>query len=95
MESLVDELMSRACHMQFSWKTMLEIANKKARVEKDMLIYRLAFFPLPWLDRICMNGKTASIVNKPPTARGLQPGAHIGLGPAPWGGAAFAGKLLL
>ena len=41
-----------AVNMQFNWHTMIEIANKKAAVEKDTLIYRLTTFPLPWLDKI-------------------------------------------
>jgi predicted nucleotidyltransferase component of viral defense system len=36
----------------FNWKEILEIANKKAVVEKDILIYRLNSFPLQWLERI-------------------------------------------
>jgi hypothetical protein len=46
------DLFCCAFSLQFHWHTILEIANKKARVEKDILIYRLASFPLPWLDKI-------------------------------------------
>ena len=46
------DLFCCAFHMQFDWKSILEIANKKARVEKDILIYRISSFPLPWLEKI-------------------------------------------
>ena len=36
----------------FNWEEILKIANKKAVVEKDVLIYRLKSFPLEWLERI-------------------------------------------
>ncbi len=33
-------------------RSILDIANKKAVIEKDILIYRLKAFPLIWLDKI-------------------------------------------
>ncbi|HPP99653.1 MAG TPA: nucleotidyl transferase AbiEii/AbiGii toxin family protein [Termitinemataceae bacterium] len=41
-----------ALNMDFNWHTLLEIANKKALIEKETLIYRLKCFPLPWLSKI-------------------------------------------
>lgn len=37
---------------QFDWQDILSIASKKAFLEKDVLIYRLQTFPLPWLHNI-------------------------------------------
>jgi len=39
-------------HEEFNWKDILDIANKKALIEKDILIYRIKNFPLIWLDKI-------------------------------------------
>jgi predicted nucleotidyltransferase component of viral defense system len=46
------DIMCFAFFEDFNWGEMLGIANKKAVVEKDILIYRIASFPLPWLERI-------------------------------------------
>ena len=36
----------------FNWKNILEVANKKSVIEKEMLIHRLESFPLVWLKNI-------------------------------------------
>ncbi|MCP4160439.1 MAG: nucleotidyl transferase AbiEii/AbiGii toxin family protein [Deltaproteobacteria bacterium] len=36
----------------FNWGEILEIANKKTPVDKDLLIYRIDSFPLLWLNKI-------------------------------------------
>lgn len=46
------DIVSCAFYMKFNWHTMLEIANKKAPVEKDTLIYRITSFPLFWLEKL-------------------------------------------
>ena len=51
-EKDIFDLFCLAYHEEFYWKEMLEIANKKAPVEKDILIYRLKSFPLEWLEKI-------------------------------------------
>ena len=37
---------------EFNWKEILQIANKKAVVEKEVLIYRLKTFPMELLENI-------------------------------------------
>ena len=51
-EKDVFDLFCLAYHEEFNWNSILEIANKKAVIEKDILIYRLKSFPLEWLNRI-------------------------------------------
>ncbi len=51
-EKDIFDLFCFAYKESFNWGEALEIANKKAVVEKDILIYRLKSFPLKWLDRI-------------------------------------------
>ena len=46
------DIMCFAFFEDFNWGEMLGIANNKAVVEKDILIYRIASFPLQWLERI-------------------------------------------
>jgi hypothetical protein len=46
------DLFCFAFFQEFSWKDILEIANRKGIVEKDILIYRIKTFPLEWLHRI-------------------------------------------
>lgn len=41
-----------ALNLEFNWHTLLTIANKKALIEKETLIYRLKSFPLQWLSKI-------------------------------------------
>jgi len=51
-EKDVFDLFCFAYSEEFNWKDILEIANKKAVLEKDILAYRLKSFPLEWLKRI-------------------------------------------
>ncbi|MEA1893003.1 MAG: nucleotidyl transferase AbiEii/AbiGii toxin family protein [Campylobacterota bacterium] len=51
-EKDIFDLFCLAYHEEFNWGEMIEIANKKAVIEKDVLIYRLKSFPLEWLQRI-------------------------------------------
>ena len=51
-EKDIFDLMCLAYHEEFNWALALEIANKKAVIEKDIFIYRLKSFPLEWLERI-------------------------------------------
>ena len=51
-EKDIFDLMCICYYEDFDWKNILEISNKKAIVEKDVLIYRLKSFPIKWLDRI-------------------------------------------
>ena len=46
------DLFSLAQNESFNWKNILEIANKKSLIEKEMLIHRLESFPLVWLKNI-------------------------------------------
>jgi len=46
------DLFCLAYNEAFNWGEILKIAEKKAIVEKDFLIYRLKSFPLSWLDKI-------------------------------------------
>ena len=46
------DLFSLAQNELFNWKNILEIANKKSVIEKEMLIHRLESFPLVWLKNI-------------------------------------------
>jgi len=48
----VFDLFFIAINEAFSWKEILHIANKKATVEKEVLIERLSSFPLNWLDNL-------------------------------------------
>ena len=51
-EKDIFDLFCLTYHEEFNWKDILDIANKKGIVEKDILIYRLKNFPLIWLDKI-------------------------------------------
>lgn len=51
-EKDIFDLFCLAFHENFYWREVLEIADKKAPVEKDILIYRLKSFPLEWLEKI-------------------------------------------
>lgn len=51
-EKDIFDLFCLVYHEEFNWKDILDIANKKAVVEKDILIYRIKTFPLIWLDKI-------------------------------------------
>ena len=51
-EKDVFDLFCLAYNEEFNWKDILEITNKKAVLEKDILAYRLKSFPLEWLKRI-------------------------------------------
>ncbi len=51
-EKDIFDLFCLSFNEDFNWKEILKIANKKAVVEKDILIYRLQSFPLSWLSRI-------------------------------------------
>ena len=46
------DIMCFAFFEDFNWGEVLEIANKKAVVEKDIFIYRITSFPLQWLGKI-------------------------------------------
>ncbi len=46
------DLFALAQNESFSWKNILEVANKKSAFEKEILIYRLESFPLSWLENI-------------------------------------------
>ncbi len=48
----VFDLFCIATHEDFSWKDILSIANRKAVVEREVLIERLSNFPLSWLDNL-------------------------------------------
>ncbi len=37
---------------EFNWKEVLEIANKKCKIEKELFIHRINSFPLSWLKNI-------------------------------------------
>ena len=51
-EKDVFDLFCLAYNEKFNWGDILNIANKKAIIEKDIFIYRLKSFPLIWLKRI-------------------------------------------
>jgi len=51
-EKDIFDLFCIAFNEDFNWNEVLHIANKKAVIEKDILIYRLKSFPLEWLKRI-------------------------------------------
>jgi len=51
-EKDIFDLFTLAKNEDFSWKDILEIANEKSVIEKDILIYRLKSFPLQWLKNI-------------------------------------------
>jgi len=46
------DLFILAQNESFNWKNILEVANKKSVIEKEMLIHRLESFPLVWLKNI-------------------------------------------
>ena len=46
------DLFAIAYHENFSWAEMLQIAGKKAFVDKDQLSYRIETFPVSWLKKI-------------------------------------------
>lgn len=46
------DLFCLAYHESFNWKEILDIANRKAVIEKAILLYRIKKFPLGWLDKI-------------------------------------------
>lgn len=48
----VFDLFYIARHEEFSWTDILHIANKKAMIEKEILLNRLSSFPLKWLETI-------------------------------------------
>ena len=48
----VFDLFCIAFHERFNWDAILEIANKKAVVEREILIYRLKTFPLDSLRKL-------------------------------------------
>ena len=48
----VIDLFCIAFHERFNWDAILEIANKKAVVEREILIYRLKTFPLDSLRKL-------------------------------------------
>jgi predicted nucleotidyltransferase component of viral defense system len=49
------DLFCLSFYEDFNWKDILEIANKKAPLQKDILLYRLKTFPFKWLDKIKYN----------------------------------------
>jgi len=51
-EKDVFDLFCLAYYEEFNWGDVFKIANKKAVIEKDVFIYRLKQFPIPWLQRI-------------------------------------------
>jgi len=51
-EKDVFDLFCLAYNEQFNWKEIFNEANKKAKIEKDVFIYRLKAFPLEWLKRV-------------------------------------------
>lgn len=51
-EKDIFDLFCLSYNENFDWKEILDISNKKALIEKDILIYRLKSFPLEWLKRI-------------------------------------------
>ncbi len=51
-EKDVFDLFAIATHQSFEWAEVLEIANRKATLNRDVLIERLMSFPLSWLERI-------------------------------------------
>lgn len=51
-EKDVFDLFCLAFHEEFNWEEVLKIANEKAVIQKDILIYRLKTFPLDWLKNI-------------------------------------------
>jgi hypothetical protein len=51
-EKDVFDLMCLAYNEDFYWREILEIANKKQLIEKDIFLKRLSSFPLDWLRRI-------------------------------------------
>jgi len=51
-EKDIFDLFCFSCNEEFNWGEILEIANKKSVIEKDILIYRLKTFPIEWLKRV-------------------------------------------
>lgn len=51
-EKDIFDIFCLAYNEDFNWNEILNIANKKAVIEKDILIYRLKAFPLEWLDKV-------------------------------------------
>lgn len=51
-EKDIFDIFCLAYNEDFNWNEILNIANKKAVIEKDILIYRLKSFPLEWLDKV-------------------------------------------
>ncbi len=51
-EKDIFDLFTLSFNEAFNWGEVLDIANKKAVVEKDIFIYRVKNFPLSWLERI-------------------------------------------
>ena len=51
-EKDIFDLVCITSNEDFVWQDVLEIADKKANIEKDILLYRLKTFPLEWLKRI-------------------------------------------
>jgi predicted nucleotidyltransferase component of viral defense system len=51
-EKDVFDLFCLAYNEVFDWQKILNEANKKAVIEKDIFLYRLKSFPLEWLQRI-------------------------------------------
>ena len=51
-EKDIFDLFCIAFHEEFQWREVLEIADKKAPIQKEFLIYRLKSFPLEWLEKI-------------------------------------------
>ena len=51
-EKDIFDIFSIAFHENFNWGEILKIADKKAPVDKDLLIFRIDTFPLLWLKRI-------------------------------------------
>lgn len=51
-EKDIFDIFCLAYNEDFNWNEILNIANKKAVIEKDILIYRLKSFPLEWLEKV-------------------------------------------
>jgi len=51
-EKDVFDLFAIATHEPFEWGHILEIANRKAIVDRAFLVERLKTFPLSWLERL-------------------------------------------
>jgi predicted nucleotidyltransferase component of viral defense system len=51
-EKDIFDIFAIACNEKFNWNEILEIVQKKACVQKELLLNRIKTFPLEWLENI-------------------------------------------